>query len=291
MPDLIYHPGLTNEAYHELEALSPSRIKVLKRSPLHYFDQFLAEDREKSEPTPAMLKGTALHTAVLEPELWDDTVIIEPDNAPSRPTEKQLLQPARTGTKAYDAWLEACARRDWCAEFDERCAGKVLLSVKVADQVRRMADAVRKHPAAAFLLDLPGRREASYTWKDPSTGLECKTRPDWHSEDRRIVVDVKTTADASREQFAKSISNFDYHVQAAWNRDAIGAEQFLTVAVESERPYAVAVYPASGAMIAAGHRRIQSAMTDLAECYATGKWPGYGDLVQEPIDLPGYNHD
>ena len=291
MPDLTHLPGLTNEAYHELKALSPSRIKVIKRSPLHYFDQFLAEDREKSEPTPAMLKGTALHTAVLEPELWDATVVIEPDDAPRRPTEKQLLQPARTGTKAYDAWLEACARRDWWAEFDERCAGKALLSVKVADQVRRMADEVRSHPAARFLLELPGRREASYTWKDPATKLECKTRPDWHSEDRRIVVDVKTTADASREQFAKSISNFDYHVQAAWNRDAIGAEQFLTVAVESERPYAVAVYPASGAMIAAGQRRIQSAMTQLAECYATGNWPGYGDLVQEPIELPGYNRD
>lgn len=291
MPRIIHLPGLTNSAYHEMEALSPSRIKVLKRSPLHYFDQFLAKDREKREPTPAMLKGTALHTAVLEPELWDATVIIAPDDPPRRPTKNQLTQPARTGTKAHDAWLEACTRRDWWADFDERCAGKIVLSPDDADDVRRMADSVRNHPAASFLLELPGRREASYTWKDPATGLDCKTRPDWHSEDRRIVVDVKTTPDASREQFAKSISNLDYHVQTAWNLDAIGAEQFLTVAVESNRPYAVAVYPASGPLIAAGQRRIQSAITQLSKCYATGNWPGYGDLVQDPIDLPAYNHD
>ena len=45
MTTLTHHPGLTNEAYHALKAVSPSQIKVLGRSPLHYFDQFLAEDR------------------------------------------------------------------------------------------------------------------------------------------------------------------------------------------------------------------------------------------------------
>lgn len=269
MPDLTHHPGLTNEDYHRLKAVSPSQIKVLGRSPLHYFDQFLAKDREKREPTPAMLMGTALHTAVLEPELWDSTIAVPPQSFDRR----------------------SKAGRELAAEFERESAGKIVLSPEDADQVRRMADAVRSHPAAGFLLELPGRREASYTWKDPATGLECKTRPDWHSEDRRIVVDVKTTRDASRAEFAKSIANLDYHVQAAWNQDAIGAEQFITIAVENTRPYAVAVYPASGGMIAAGMRRIEAAMTLLAECHASGRWPGYGDLVAEPIELPGWCRD
>ena len=78
MPELQHHPGLTNKAYHSLKAISPSQIKILARSPLHYYDKFLAEDREKPEPTPAMLRGTALHTAVLEPELWDSTIAVPP---------------------------------------------------------------------------------------------------------------------------------------------------------------------------------------------------------------------
>jgi hypothetical protein len=273
MPDLTHHPGLSNEAYHQLKAVSPSQIKVLGRSPLHYFDQFLADDREKKPPTSAMQLGTALHTAVLEPELWDATVAIPPHSFDRR-------------TKVG---------RELAAAFEAESAGKLVLSPEDADQVRRMADAVRRHPAARFLLELPGRREASYTWTDSATGLQCKTRPDWHSEDRRIVVDVKTTRDASQVEFAKSIANFDYHLQAAWNQDALGAEQFLAIAVENERPYAVAVYPASGAMIAAGQRRIQAAMALLAECWATygteRPWPGYGDLLQEPVDLPGWCRD
>ncbi len=281
MPELIHHPGLTNEAYHALKAVSPSQIKVLGRSPLHYHDKFLAEDREKRESTPAQLLGTALHTAVLEPQLWDSTIAVPPHSFDRR-------------TKVG---------KELAAEFERESAGKIVLSPEDADQVRRMADAVRKHPAASFLLELPGRREASYTWTDLATGLECKTRPDWHSEDRRIVMDVKTTRDASRSEFSRSIANFDYHVQAAWNQGALGAEQFLSIAVENERPYAVAVYPASQAMLDAGRRRIHGgicprtgepiigAMQVLAECWKLGRWPGYGDLVQEPIDLPGWCRD
>lgn len=269
MPELQYHSGLTNEAYHQLAAVSPSRLKLLARSPLHYYDAYLAPDREMPEATAAMQQGTALHTAVLEPELWDATVAVPPHTFDRR-------------TKAG---------RELAQEFEREAAGKIVLSPDDADRVRRMADAVRNHPAARFLLELPGRREASYTWTDAETGLACKTRPDWHSEDRRIVVDVKTTKDASRVEFAKSIANFAYHVQAAWNQDALGAEQFITIAVESTRPYAVAVYPASGALIAAGQRRYRAALEQLAECQKSGRWPGYGDIIQEPIELPGWCQD
>jgi hypothetical protein len=269
MPELIHHPGLSNEDYHHLKAVSPSQIKILKRSPLHYFDQFLAEDRVKKPPTDAMQKGTALHTAVLEPELWNSTIAV-PKHSFDRRTK---------------------AGKELAAEFERESAGKIVLSPEDADEVRRMADAVRRHPAARFLLELPGRREASYTWTCPTTGLECKTRPDWHSLDRQIVLDVKSTKDASRWEFARSIANFDYHVQAAWNLDAQGGTQFLTLAVESERPYGVAIYPASEAMLDAGRRRIEASMTLLAECWRNNSWPGYGDLIQEPIDLPAWNRD
>ena len=268
-PKLVHHPGLSNEDYHHLKAVSPSQIKELKRSPLHYFDRFLAEDRVKKPPTDAMLKGTALHTAILEPQLWDATIAVPPHSFDRR-------------TKAG---------KEMAAEFERESIGKIVLSPEDADEVRRMADAVRQHPAARFLLDLPGRREASYTWTDEATGLECKTRPDWHSDDRRIVVDVKTAQDACREAFAKSISNLDYHVQAAWNLDAQGAQMFLSLVVENTRPYAVAVYPASEALIEAGRRRISVAMERLAECWRTNTWPGYGDQIQESIDLPAWNRD
>ena len=251
--------------YHRLPEVSVHQLGAFATCPARY----KWDTEHPKEQTDAMWWGEVVHTAVLEPELWDSTIAVPPHSFDRR-------------TKAG---------KELAAEFERESAGKIVLAPEDADQVRRMADAVRKHPAAGFLLELPGRREASYTWTDPATGLECKTRPDWHSGDRRIVVDVKTTRDASRVEFAKSIANLDYHVQAAWNQDAIGAEQFITIAVENVRPFAVAVYPASGGMIAAGQRRIEAAMTLLAECWKSGRWPGYGDLVQEPIELPGWCRD
>ena len=132
---------------------------------------------------------------------------------------------------------------------------------------------------------------AAGRWTDAATGVACKCRPDWHSEDRRLVVDVKTTRDASRAEFARSIAGFDYHLQAAWNLRALEAEQFLIIAVENVRPFAVGVYPVSGAMLAAGDRRIRAALDQLAECQRTGHWPGYGDTIADPIDLPGWCRD
>jgi len=294
-PKLIHHPGLSNEDYHALKAVSPSGIKLLKRSPLHFKDAILADDRIIKKPTLEMLKGTALHTAALEPKLWDTTVVVVPATAPRRPTKAQLQ--AKSPSKDTQSSIE------WWQEFDANTADRIVLDIDDAEDVLRMADAVLAHPAARFLLNMPGRREASYTYTDAATGVECKTRPDWHSDDGRIVLDVKTAADASRPEFERSTANFDYHVQAAWNLDAQGGELFLSLVVENVRPYAVAIYPASQAMLDAGRRRIHGgicprtgdpivgALPTLAECWRTGHWPGYGDAIQEPLDLPGWVKD
>jgi exodeoxyribonuclease VIII len=289
---------MTNEDYHALDAISPSRLKVLAKSPYHYFDKYLAPDRESQEPTLSMQVGTATHTQVLEPHLWDQTIVIKPDDAPSRPTEKQLIQPARTGTKAYDAWLKACDNRDWWQEFDSNNAGKLLLSAKDAAKAKAQAAAILAHPAASHLLRMDGVREPTYTWSDQEFWLMCKSRPDFHTLDREFVFDIKQTADASEDLFSKTISGFDYHVQAAWNMDAIGAKMFFYICVESLRANpttanhcVVAVRPASEAQIDAGRRRIRSAKETLADCIASGKWPGYGDQILDPIDLPHWNKD
>jgi exodeoxyribonuclease VIII len=265
-PDLTLIPSLSNEAYHQLPAVSPSGLKLLARSPLHYYDERLAPDREIKEPSDAMRVGAALHLAVLEPDAYADHIAVAP--VCDRRTSK--------GKEAYAAFLE-------------ESADKLVITRDDADRIACMAEAVRSHPAASFLLKIPGKVEQSYQWSE--RGVACKCRPDWHADDRSIVVDVKTTQNASRREFQRSISNFDYHVQAAWNRRALGADQFLIVAVESVRPYAVAVYPTSGSMLAAGERRIEAALNLLAQCQQSGQWPGYGDLIADPIDLPAWCND
>ena len=260
---------LSNADYHAHSAVSKSHLDKVAKSPAHYWVHYLDPNRVPPEPTAAMVLGTALHTAVLEPNLWDEQFAVPPH--------------------AFDRRTKA--GKQLAAAFEAEAEGKTVLTPDDADRIRRMADAVHQHPASSFLLELPGTREGSYFWTDQETGMECKCRPDWHSCDRRIVVDVKTTEDASPRGFAKSVANFRYHVQAEWyQRPFEEAEQFLFIAVEKQPPYLVAVYYATPAMVAAGGRAADRDLALLAECRASGVWPGYSDEIQ-PLELPGWCND
>ena len=75
----IKKPGiyeLSNDEYHEQEALNKSGLLQLSKSPVHFFEWYNAPNEE---PTNAMLVGTALHTAVLEPDKYDQSIIIAPN--------------------------------------------------------------------------------------------------------------------------------------------------------------------------------------------------------------------
>jgi exodeoxyribonuclease VIII len=111
------------------------------------------------------------------------------------------------------------------------------------------------------------------------------------TDDGRLLVDLKTTEDASPRGFAKSIAQWRYQVQAAWYMDGVEQatgtrpEQFLFVCVEKKAPYAVAVYAADAEMIAAGAQTAARDLDVLATCKAANAWPGYSDQI-EPISLP-----
>jgi exodeoxyribonuclease VIII len=140
------------------------------------------------------------------------------------------------------------------------------------------------HPAANTILNMAGICEQSYQWKDSETGEICKSRPDFHTADNSLLVDLKTTEDASMFGFQKSIHSFRYHVQAAWYlRSLAEAEQFVFIAVEKKPPYLVAVYNASKEMVEAGNRAADKNLALLAECRKSNKWVGYSDIQQEGL--------
>ena len=259
---------MNNTEYHAHPAISKSHLDQVAKSPLHYWARYLDPNRVVPEPTPAMAIGSAVHTHVLELDQWDARYVSAPDGIDRR-------------TKAGKAEWEA---------FTAAATGRTVLPKADADLVMRMAHSVFSHPAAAMLLALPGKAETTHMWTDAATGLQCKCRPDWLTDDGRLLVDLKTTEDAGRG-FAKSIAQWRYHVQASWYLDGIEQatgtrpEQFLFLCVEKKAPYAVAVYAADAEMIAAGAQTAARDLDVLATCKAAGAWPGYSDQI-EPISLP-----
>ena len=262
---------MENADYHRHWAVSKSGLDQIAKSPLHYWARFLDPDRVWPEPTPAMRLGTALHTHVLELSKWDDQIAVAPGDINRRTKE---------------------GREQWAA-FEAAAKRKTVITADDAQQVMAMGRAVLGHPAAAMLLGLPGKAETTHMWTDASTGLECKCRPDWLTDDGSIVVDLKTTKNASIQGFKRSVADYRYHVQAAWYlhglEQATGRrpDQFIFICVESTAPFACAVYAADAEMIERGHDQAMRDLAKLAVCKAADHWPSYSDQI-ETISLPGW---
>lgn len=262
---------LDNTAYHEHPAVSKSHLDQINRSPLHYWSRYLDPNRQPTQPTAAMEFGTAVHMAVLEPELFLETYAEAP-----------------TASKTTKAGKEA-----WAAA---EAAGKVLLKVDELAQIAGIHTSIMNHPLAKKALRSAGQAEQSYITTDPSTGLEIKCRPDYLT-DSGWCIDLKTTLDASAQSFAKSAANFRYHVQAAFYLHTLRSlhgespKGFLFIAVEKSAPYAVQVFRASADMLQVGHEIAIADLESLAECkelYPENQpWPGYPESAVE-LELPAW---
>lgn len=259
-------PGIFDDMpapeYHGIEALSFSGIDKLLRSPQHYR---LMRDRPNA-PTPTMAFGTAVHCGILEPARFDSAIACAPA------VDKR--------TKLGKATWQT---------FVEEHAGCIVLSRFDFDRARRCIDAVRAHPAASALLD-GAIVERSLFWMDAKYNVPCKARLDAWTPDG-VLVDLKTTADASPEEFGKSIANFGYHTQAAMYCGAAehclnaSPQAYVFIAVESEPPHAIACYRLPGAAILSGLHSVNKALARYADVLASGVWSGYPETI-ETIALP-----
>jgi exodeoxyribonuclease VIII len=195
------------------------------------------------------------------------------------------------------------------AEWMRNNGHRNVLTPEQWEQLHNMRDAVMAHPAACALLTaVPGVAERSVYWRDPATGLLCRCRPDFWRQDG-ILVDVKTTEDASAEGFARSIANYRYHVQHPFYLDGINTMRsqykptgldlpmpkpvtaFVFLAVEKDAcvvdgvAKGVAVYSLDAESVELGRIEARQDLERIAQCTRTGVWPGYGEAIQR-IELP-----
>lgn len=190
--------------------------------------------------------------------------------------------------------VEVTLWADVLAEWQQNNGERTVLSQEQWDQLHAMRDSVMAHPAAgALLTGCPGKAELSVYWNDPETGELCRCRPDWWRDDD-LLIDLKTTDDASPEGFAKSIANWRYDVQDPYYMDGVQLATgrrprgFVFIAVEKKAPYAVGVYRLDDESRDLGRAQYKADLRRFAECKRTDTWPGYGDKIQS-ISVPAWH--
>ena len=259
MNELI--PSMEAASYHASAGISKHGLDLIRHAPAKYWHQHC---NPQEEQTPAMRFGTLAHLAILEPEKFSDETFVMPS----------CDRRTKEGKEVY-------------AEAMRQAAGRMVITPDEQDQLAAMRESLMADKACKTALGHQEYVEASLYWIDPAEDVQCRCRPDLIRKDG-IIVDYKTTDNATPGAFLRTILNFRYHVQAAFYADGYqqvtGQEcpTFLFVAQEKKPPYLSAVYMVDEAMIQAGRRAYQEDLATYKNCRETGNWFG---ISSKPITL------
>ncbi len=283
-----WHFGVPMAAYLAIDAASSSGLRKLgSQTPKH-----LRHALDSPKPsTPAQSLGSATHTGVLERERFVEAYTYV----------GQCQAELKSGKRCSSAGSYIHTEVGWVCGTHLNVHGKEgedtsreIITEKQYEAVLAMRESVWAHPMArALLQDADGVFEGVYIWRDEATGVLCKMRPDAWIGSRGAVVDVKSTSDASYHSFQRTTVNYGYHEQGGFYRAGIEDENpaqhqhHYLIAVESDKPHAVAVYRLNENSLDAGQRKAERNLARYAECKGTGVWPGFSDQV-EPLSIPDW---
>lgn len=225
--------------YEQIDAVRHSDLLNMLKSPKHYQYGRVAERTD----TPSMMLGRALHTKVLQPELFAKEFAVEP-KLDKRTKEGKIL----------------------AEEFAALAVNKEIVSQDADVASSEMVDAIMANGMAKYLI--AGIEHAEVSMLAEINGIKVKARLD--GVGNGYLIDVKTAADGSREAFGRAIDNFGYHLQMAlytqmWTHATGELITPAFVVVENSKPYAVGTYVMDTETMAVGRGLCQDAILRIAE--------------------------
>ena len=258
------YDGIEESAYHADAPIAPRRslsqtgAKTLLRSAR----RFVWERDHGRPPKDAFDQGSLAHALILRSR--DDRIRI---------------------VDAYDWRLKVSQEAKKAAQAQRLVVGNrgtLLLASKIAR-------AVRRDPIAGPIF-AKGRPEVTAYWTDDETGVLCRARYDWVTDDG--LYDLKTAGygRGTEDAFGRSAAAYDYPMQAAHYIDGwkalTGIElPFTTITVETDEPYLVTVGRYTDFDLEVGRERMRRALIAYAEGERTG-W-AYEPVITD-FTLPGW---
>ena len=176
----------------EQSYISSSGLKRVLKSP-EALQRYLLRQHES---TPRLDLGTAVHCALLEPERFEREYV-------ALPVEHVDL------FHAQDLQLIR-EQRPYPLRF---------ITQAQMETVHGIREQVARQPDIAALLRR-GLAERSLFWQDPETGIRCKVRPDLLVLPH-LILELKTTFDASLAVFQRTLQMQRYHLSAAMYLDGV----------------------------------------------------------------------
>lgn len=257
----IYY-DISNEAYHKDAAIGSTTIKAISVSPANlYFNPF--------KGSKSAHKGTAIHAALLEPDVFQTEFTLRPDITTRSSKEFKTL----------------------AAEFDSE---RIIIGSEV-ETINRMVESSLLNVDFTDYVSARGHSEVSMFGRCPETGLNLKCRFDRLSDSHAYPLDVKSCRDASQRGFSQAFGQYHYHVQAAFYLYVLKLvtgkdfNQFAFFAIENSPPYKNCMYYIGEESLELGRKTMFEAMHKLVECMQDEELHTEGMVLpSSEINVPGY---
>lgn len=252
--------------YRDIQGINASGISRYMRSPWHYWRESPFNlQRVRSVDTPAMVFGRLCHALILTPELVEKEFVVLPE----------INRRTKVGKQEY-------------GQFLDQNAWKSIITHDQYQEAVKMRDCMYASPAIRALLG-NGCSEEPITWQREEGGVLCKAQLDYCRSG--LVLDYKTTTDATEGAFSKSLANFGYHRQAAWYLEAAEKKYgerpkgVVFLVQEKECPEYINYFAIDSEAIEIGARECDEGYRGISERLASGAWSPYPQEIQ-PISLP-----
>lgn len=256
------YPGVPFDEYQQWDAVNNSFLWELStKSPAH-----AKHSKENPKPpTPALKYGHGLHALALEPGTFKSKYIVAPGCN-------------KTTKSGKDIWNH----------FLKGVNGREVIAAKDYISMLELDNAMKSQRIHRYIEQ--GKAEISIVWKDKRTGLMCKARPDYVHERHAIIINLKSTMDASKGRFSRDIFKYGYYQGASfycdgWRTLTDNMPAYVFLAYEKNPPYLIVAYELAAKDIIAGRLAYRKGLKTYKECLKKNSWPGYPDEVQM-ISMP-----
>jgi len=259
--DIEVFKDMPEKEYHASDRVSASFLKSI------HTDGAAVANEKKMHGWPessAMRLGSLVHTAVLEPELWGQMVVVAPC--------KKDTAKAFTSLREQNPGCMVVTEEEW--EKAQRIAARVLA----------FEDAVKV---------LKGDREVSVFFNLFHDGTKVAMKCRFDVLGPGYVTDLKTSRDASPGGFVRQVGNLAYHIQMALYHDVAKAMQdademrFVIVAAHTSGSHMVGCYDFGEDDLDTGRMHYRDAVTQYLTCKRVG-WPEHYTKGVMRLRLPGW---
>lgn len=261
------------DTYHKRPEISKSQLDQFIISPLNYWYNNLSEDSNSFEETKSMRIGSMVHKMVLEgSQAFDKAYASPPKDGLKKPTAAQL-----SAKKPSEKTLEQI--KLW-EEYEKSIEGKLSPKPDELETAMKCSSAVKAHKIANDIIGSIESPEVTIIYD--AFNLPMRSRLDGITKGGSIV-DLKTTQDASPQEFKRSFYKYNYGLQKyvyslayykAYNQ---WPKEFYFIVVETKAPFHVAVYTIPDSSDEYWKKVFETQVRKLRGCRETNNWPGINE--------------